>query len=235
MNTIWLSLGTAAALGTTSGMHCAAMCGPLAAVGTNQHGQIQKHLVVGYLGGRLIGYSLLGLLAGSVAAPFTAGKLGEVVHFLLAFMVAALLLYRAVILIRPGAGERLVQLGRGPSRFRWFQTLARYVPRRGFGLGLATALFPCGALLAGVFAAASSGSAPLGAGMMAVFALTSAPLLMLPAFALTNIGPRFRSAWARKVGALVLLVAAAWVVMPSLRSLLAPEETPACCAHAGHA
>lgn len=231
MNPIWLSLGTAAALGATSSVHCAAMCGPIAAVGTSNQGKLEKHLAIKYLGGRLIGYSVLGAFAGALAAPLTAGETGEVVRLLLAICVAALLVYRAMTLVRPGAGERLVRLGRGPSGAGFFRTLVRYIPRRGFGLGLATALFPCGALLAGVIAAASSGSAVLGSGMMAVFALASAPLLMLPALAAATMGNRLRSAWARKIGAAVLVAAAVWVVVPSVRLLLTPADKPTCCEH----
>lgn len=234
MNTIWLSLATAAALGATSSLHCAAMCGPIAAVGTSVQGQIEKRLVFEYLGGRLVGYSLLGAVAGAIAAPLTAGETGEVIRLVLAIFVAVLLVYRAIVLVRPGAGERLVRLGRGPSGPGFFQKLVRFVPRRGFGLGLATALFPCGALLAAVIAAASSGSTGLGAAMMAIFALASAPLLMVPALAAAKMGASLRSAWARRAGAVVLVAAAIWVVVPSIRSLVMPADKPACCAHGAH-
>jgi len=231
MNTILLSMGTAAALGISSSVHCAAMCGPIAAVGTSDQGKIDKHLVFRYLLGRFFGYSILGALAGAVAAPFTAGEMGELVRLVLGFVVAGLLIYRAILLVRPAMGQRLVQLGRRSTRPGFLQTLMRFIPRRGFGLGLATALFPCGALFAGVFAAASSGSAISGAAMMAVFATASIPLLMLPAFAAAKIGNQFHHAWLRKAGAVVLVAAAAWVVTPPIRSLFAPADKPACCAH----
>jgi sulfite exporter TauE/SafE len=228
---IVLSLGTAAALGATSGVHCAAMCGPIAAVGSSVQGKLDKLLVLRYGLGRLSGYSLLGAIAGGIAAPLTTGETGEVVRLVLGVVVAILLLYRALVLVRPASGQRLVQFGRRSPVAVFFQTLVRYVPRRGLGLGLATALFPCGALYAGVFAAASSGSALLGAAMMAVFAISSFPLLMLPAFAAAKLGNRLTGAWARKTGAVVLVLAAAWVVTPPIRSLLAPADKPACCAH----
>lgn len=235
MNMLLLSMGTAAALGATSGLHCAAMCGPIAAVGTSADGKLDKSLVFRYLGGRTIGYAVLGGAAGAVSAPFAGGEAGEAVRLVLSVVVAVLLVYRAVVLVRPGVSERLVKLGRGPSDAGFFRTLVRFVPRRGFGLGLATSLFPCGALLAAVVAAASSGSALAGAAMMAVFSLASAPLLMLPAFAAAKVGAGLRSAWARKLGAAVLVAAAAWVVAPPIRNLLAPAEKPACCAHGEHA
>lgn len=231
MNTMLLSMGTAAALGLSSSVHCAAMCGPIAAVGTSVQGKLDKRLAFHYVMGRFVGYSLLGAIAGAVAAPLTAGETGEIVRLVLGFVVAGLLVYRALMLVRPAMGLRLVQLGRRSQGQGFFQALVRFVPRRGFGLGLATALFPCGALFAGVFAAASSGSAVTGAAMMAVFAAASIPLLMLPAFAAAKIGNQLHRAWLRKAGAVVLVAAAAWVVTPPIRSLLAPADKPACCAH----
>lgn len=231
MNMIWVSLGTAVALGATSSVHCAAMCGPLAAVGTAVQGKVDTSRALRYLGGRLSGYSVLGALAGFMAAPLTAGQTGEVVRLVLAIVVAVLLVYRALGLVRPAIGEQLVRLGRNPARLGFFRTLMRHVPRHGFGLGLATALFPCGALWAGLFTAASSGSAWLGAAMMALFAAASAPLLLLPAIAATAMGHHLRHAWMRRIGAIVLIGAAVWVLVPPIRSFLAPTDKPVCCEH----
>jgi uncharacterized protein len=231
MNTFWLSLGTAAALGATSGVHCAAMCGPLVAVGTTSQGKIEKRLAFEYFAGRLLGYSVLGAAAGWIATPLTSGEMGEAVRLVLAAFVALLLVYRAIVLVRPRAGERLIRLGKGPASNGFFRLLARMIPRRGLGLGLATVLFPCGALFAGVLAAASSGSAAIGAAMMATFVLASLPLLMLPTLAAANFGAYLQRTWARNVGALVLVATAAWVFMPVVKFTMAPAEKPACCAH----
>lgn len=234
MNTLLVSLGTAAALGLTSSVHCAAMCGPLVAVGTTAHGMFQKRPAVEYFIGRFAGYSILGALAGGIAAPLTSGEIGESVRLVLAVFVALLLVYRAIVLVRPRAGERLLRLGKRPASMGLLQKLARLIPRRGIGLGLATALFPCGALYAGVLAAASSGSALLGGVMMAVFALASFPLLVGPAIAAATFGAKLQNAWMRKLGASVLLAAAAWVFVPVIRFAMAPAEKPACCAPTEH-
>lgn len=233
MNSLWISLGTAAALGVTSSVHCAAMCGPLVAVGTNAQGKFQKRLAAEYFIGRFGSYSLLGALAGGLAAPLTSGEIGQLVRLALAAFVALLLVYRAIVLVRPRVGERLLRLGKGPSSIGLFQSLFRFIPRRGLGLGLATALFPCGALFAGVLAAASSGSGLTGAAMMAVFALSSFPLLIAPALAAARFGARLQNATARKVGAAVLLAAAMWVFVPVIRFAMAPAQAPACCEHGG--
>jgi uncharacterized protein len=234
MNAVWISIGTAAALGLTSSVHCAAMCGPLVAVGTNAQGKFQKRLAAEYFIGRMLAYSVLGAMAGGIAAPLTSGEIGESVRLLLAAFVALLLVYRAIVLVRPRVGERLLRLGKGPASMGLLEKLARFIPRRGLGLGLATALFPCGALYAGVLAAASSGSAVMGAVMMAAFALSSFPLLVGPAIAAATVGAKLQNALMRKIGAGVLVAAAVWVFVPVFRFAMSPAEKPACCAHAGH-
>ncbi|MRG91148.1 sulfite exporter TauE/SafE family protein [Polyangium spumosum] len=231
---LWISLGTAAALGATSGVHCAAMCGPVAAVGASREGRLDGRRALGYLGGRALGYAALGGAAGALGAPLAGGSAGAAVRLVLAVVVAVALLYRAIVLVKPRAGEKLLTLGRGPRTSTLFQKIVRYVPRRGIGLGVATALFPCGALFAAVIAAASAGAAPVGAAMMLVFAAASAPLLMLPAAALSsNVASRFSGRFARKVGAIALVATAAWVVTPPIRAMLAPAREHACCASAG--
>lgn len=224
----WLSIGTAAALGATSGVHCAAMCGPLVVVGASREGKLDRGKLGAYLGGRAIGYAVLGAIAGALGAPLAGGRAGAAVRLGLSLLVAAMLLYRAIVLIKPAAGERLVKLRRGPSGSGIFDRIARFVPRRGFGLGLATAVFPCGALFAAVIAAASSGSWDVGAAMMVTFSAASAPLLILPAIAAAKVGAGLRGATAKRIAAVALVAAAAWVVTPALRGMLVPER-PACC------
>jgi uncharacterized protein len=235
---VWLALGTALALGAASGAHCAAMCGPLAAVGCAWEGRVSGRRAAGYLGGRGLGYAALGALAGGVGAPFAAGAAGAGVRLGVAVLVAAVLVGRAASWLWPARAARakgavLLRLGRGPAGPPAGPGLLARVlpllPRRGVGMGLATAVFPCGALLGGVLAAAASGSAALGAAMMAVFALGSAPLLLLPALLGARLGPRLREGWPRRASALALLAVAAWMVTPPLLALTRPE-TKACCA-----
>lgn len=69
-----ISLGTAAALGATSGVHCAAMCGPIAAVGASREGRLDRGRALGYLGGRALGYAALGGVAGALGAPLAGAR-----------------------------------------------------------------------------------------------------------------------------------------------------------------
>lgn len=228
---LWLSLGTALALGAASGAHCAAMCGPLAAVGCAKGGRLSGERAGGYLGGRLAGYAAGGALAGGLGAPLVAGQAGTFVRIAAALIVGAALLARAAALLRPAGAPPLVQLRRGSAAPGGaLAKLAPLVPRRGLGLGLATAIFPCGALAGALLAAAASGSAATGAAMMAVFSLASAPLLMLPALIGHRVGPLLAHGWARRASALALITVAAWVIAPPLVAAARPAPA-ACCAH----
>lgn len=223
-----LSIATAFALGATSSVHCAAMCGPIVAVGASDHGKLSRQKLSGYLGGRALGYAALGALAGAIGAPLATGRIGLFVRLALSILVALLLLYRAVVLVKPQAQERLFALRRGPAQPSVLEKLIRFLPRRGFGLGLATAIFPCGALFAAVLAAASAGSWQTGAAMMVTFSIASAPLLVLPAIAAARMGKELRSVAARKAAALALVLAAAWVLMPAVKAVVTPERAPCC-------
>jgi sulfite exporter TauE/SafE len=144
-----------------------------------------------------------------------------------AVLVASFLAYRGLSWVRP----QLVKLRRKPSGPSFFERLVPLLPRRGLGLGLATAIFPCGALLSGIVAAAATGSAPLGALAMFAFALGSAPLLMVPTIVGRKIPERLREGWGRKVAGVAMLGVAAWVVAVPAIALLSQPQKPSCCQH----
>lgn len=223
-----VALGTAAALGASSGAHCAAMCGPLAAVGCSREGHIDGRRSAGYLGGRALGYAAAGGLAGGLGAPLAAGSAGTALRMGIALIVAIVLIYRALAFLRPAAAARLVTLGKKPKGPGLLDRLVPLLPRRGLGLGLATAVFPCGALWGALLAASASGSPAMGALMMTVFALASVPLLMLPALLGARIGVHLQEGRARKLAALALVAAAVWVVVPPALAMMQPAS-PSCC------
>lgn len=221
------ALAAAGLLGLTSSVHCAAMCGPLAAVGCSRKGRLEGGTLAGYVGGRAFGYALAGSAAGLVGAPLAAGRFGQGLRVAVAVAVAAFLVARAVSWARGGDGQ-LVRLRRGPSAF---ERLVPYLPRRGAALGFATTFFPCGVLLTALLSAAASGGAPLGAGMMVTFALASTPLLLLPTFVGARVKPLLARPFGRRLGAAGLVVLAAWVLVPPVTALSAPKkaETATCC------
>ncbi len=228
-----LAAAAGAALGAASGFHCIAMCGPLAATAcAKREGGVDKASTAQYLGGRAIGYSAIGAIAGAMGAPIASGTSGGVLRVVVAAMVAGVLATRAIAWLRPAGKAPLVPLRlRKPGRrlTAAFGRILPFLPRRGLGLGLATAIFPCGALFGGVVAAAGAGSAALGALTMLAFALASAPLLMVPAIVGARIPERLREGWGKRVAAVALLAVAVWVVATPVAALAKPAPHKSCC------
>jgi sulfite exporter TauE/SafE len=226
-----LAIATGATLGAASSLHCAAMCGPLAAVACNGERGIDRSATLQYLGGRALGYAIVGAIAGAVGAPLVAGASAGVVRVVIAGMIAAVLATRAIAWLRPAGAPPLVRLRLAKPRpgLGIVARILPLLPRRGVGLGLATAIFPCGALIGGVVGAAATGSAPLGALAMVGFAFGSAPLLLAPALASARLSEVLRGGVGRKIAGLAMLAVAIWIVAVPTLALARPSPAKTCC------
>ncbi len=178
MTALLLAVFLASLLGS---LHCAGMCGPFVAFATlrvkgasprKQSGGFT--LQFAYHAGRLLAYSVLGILAGVLGATLNLG--GSLVGIgRLAGLSAGILLVvvgasRILSLtgVRfpavPGSSllRRSIALGQA--------TAARYTPlHRAWAIGLLTAVLPCGWLYAFVAVAAGTGNAFWGLATMIVF------------------------------------------------------------------
>lgn len=242
-----LHLTTAAALGLASSLHCIGMCGPLAAGACSMPGaraaspgasaippeeRASGTRAAEYLGGRLGGYTAAGAVAGALAQPLALGSAGGYVRFAAGVVVGLALARTAIRWLRPLRRERLVTLGkRRRSTDGVLTALLRLVPRRAWGLGVITALFPCGALLGGLLAAAASGSPSTGAAMMALFALASSPALLGTILLGGRLSRRLSAngGQARRIFAVTMLAFAGWTIAAPLSALVRSNEQAACC------
>lgn len=163
-----------AGLGFASSFHCAAMCGPLVVASC---GRDSKRAAT-YSVSRLIGYATVGAIVGALGAPI-AGSWQAPVR-IIAAAIAAFVIARA--------GLRLLRKPRDPD----LVTLKPRAPkRRAFPpalLGLATAVFPCGALLSALVIAAGSGGPINGAASMITFSLASLPGLLVALVGASTLG-----------------------------------------------
>jgi len=162
-------------------LHCAGMCGPLAAVyagsgtGWTGHGA--------YSLGRLLAYTVLGAAAGAVGAAVDlagrwagVGQAASVAAGLLIVLWGVHALLQALgvkIPSMPVPGALRLGLQAGMARLHAKSPLAR----AGL-LGLLSALLPCGWLWAYVITAAGTGSALGGAALMAVFWAGTLPVML---------------------------------------------------------
>jgi sulfite exporter TauE/SafE len=215
--------------GLSSTPHCAAMCGPLAALACRGADRVSAGRAARYHLGRAAGYAALGSIAG-VAGARAIGALSSIAGrwgaAAISWAVAAALLIAALRTWRPPARAVAPPIRLGARRPDLRGRLLAILPRGPFALGLATALLPCGALFAALALAAASGGALLGATAMLAFVGSSGlGLLAIGALA----GRADRRPWSRRTLAVGLAVGAVVLVarpLPALRA--APGEVPAC-------
>ncbi|MCA9002147.1 MAG: sulfite exporter TauE/SafE family protein [Planctomycetes bacterium] len=170
--------------------HCVGMCGPLVAMAMREQDGVRAGALghVGYHGGRLVSYLLLGAAAGALGGTLNLG--GSLLGFQ-RFAVTA----SALFLIGFGFQQLLRHWGpalrflpkRKPSSTPGLLSRAYFAMNRRIGgvrpttrataLGLLSALLPCGWLYAFAAVSAGTGTAALGAFAMGAFWLGTLPLL----------------------------------------------------------
>ena len=163
-------------LGLSSGLHCAAMCGPLAA-GASRVSPRSRPVVPSIDLAALAGYQVA-RLGGYVAMGALAGALGASVASVLPSVASALTWVLAV-----GCGLLAVGV-RVPGVSGWTTLVTRVARRvsgprsRGLLLGALTPLLPCGLLLSTYSLAAVTAGPTRGAALVGGFAVGNAlPLL----------------------------------------------------------
>lgn len=180
---IYMILLSAFMMGLAGGLHCIGMCGPLA-MSCNQ----KSHRYV-YQLGRLVSYSLLGIIAGFFGHGFQnyfehpLTKLVPTLFLCLIFIVWGISIYfnKKISLPVSFKGSRLLQkmLGRAYSK-----PAGRY---RSFSIGLFSVLLPCG-MLYGVLISLTIFNNPFIGGLgMALFALGSAPSLLFSPMIISKV------------------------------------------------
>lgn len=191
-------LGTVLGASVLGSLHCAGMCGPLAAVASapgrthlpvlESRPQATKS-AVHYNLGRLTSYTLLGMLAGGAGALVDLGGAFVGVQGI-AIVLASLTLIGMGIrgLWLFARGRRASNVASDPV-VRW---ASRLRGRRSFPalLGGLTGLMPCGWLWAYVVVAAGTGSVLGGAAVMGAFWLGTVPALAVVGVALGKLGRR---------------------------------------------
>jgi len=218
-----LSLALASVVGASlmGSLHCAGMCGPLAAFAagsTDAKGmRTSAHVYIAYHGSRLVAYVTLGAVAGAVgAAVDLVGQARGIGHAAGVFAGVVMLAWGLMLLLRA--------LGLSLPVWRWtrglFGRVANWMAKarsqppvlRSVVLGLCSALLPCGWLYAFAVAAAGTGSSLWGMLVMGAFWLGTVPALLGVAMGATGAFGSLRK-HAPILGALTLIVLGLWGVL----------------------
>ncbi|MGK7296062.1 MAG: urease accessory protein UreH domain-containing protein [Candidatus Wenzhouxiangella sp. M2_3B_020] len=189
--------------------HCVAMCGGIMAV---LHGQLPRgrdRLAIGFHGGRLTSYLLLGMgltLLGMLPAQLLPATAGPTMRIAL----GALLILIAVYIALPGRIRDVFGNIAQPLTRRVMPLFQRLLPAdtwdKAVGLGLLWGLLPCG-LLYSVLAAAVLLADPLATlAMVLGFGLGTLPLLLGGGVGLARARSRLRAPWLRGGAAGVMLL-----------------------------
>lgn len=152
-----LSLGMIFLTGLLGGVHCIGMCGGI---------MLTQHNAIGYNGGRLLGYTIMGIIFGAVGSVLVFSLQIKSAVFIIAgglVILIGLQMWGIPFLrkLRPGLPS--------PCRFRGTPFL----------IGVLTGIMPCGMLSSMWLVAASAASALKGGEVMLVFGLGTCVVMLL--------------------------------------------------------
>ncbi len=209
---MWAILITGFTLGLAGSLHCVGMCGPLSlALPTWQLSKTTKLFsILLYQMGRVITYSILGLLFGLAGRSIYIAGLQQWFSIALGILILCLaamyfiqkhslhfsFFNRFYTNIQHYIG-RILKSGAGPSGFLL--------------LGMANGLLPCGMIYLALAATLSLTQILQGVGFMAMFGAGTAPAMILVAYSAQMIKPSVRSLFRKSVpffiiGAGILLI-----------------------------
>lgn len=210
-----LTIGAALLLGLAASGHCLAMCGGVtAALGVatacNSNGRPRPALLLGCQVGRIISYSIAGLLL--------AGTLGGVVELLDVEAVRRVLRALAALALLSAALVTFGYVGNSASRiglavWRHLAPLGRRLLPidslpRACAFGMVWGWMPCGFVYSVLLIATLQHSALQGAITMAAFGLGTLPGLFLTALASRRFAAVIATPSARRVAGSVLVLSA---------------------------
>jgi len=164
----------AISLGFLGSFHCIGMCGPIA-MSLPVHNKpplIKYALILSYNFGRIITYSAMGVLAGSIGRSFILAGLQQA----LSISIGIILLAYVFLPFKNGWS--------GYSFFLWIKTSFAKVFSIGsssslFLVGILNGLLPCGLVYIGIAGAVATGDLLKGALFMAVFGAGTFPMMIL--------------------------------------------------------
>lgn len=182
-------LMTALVLGAFSSLHCVGMCGPLVLSSPliSYAGSSRWLGWIGYHGGRLTTYVLMGLLLGLVGRRISIAGWQQGFSIVLGTVLLVTFFFNRNGLPRVKI-PLLHTLQQGLFRFI-AHTLREPGLPAAWGMGMANGLLPCSMVYMAATGAMAAGSLSGGMLFMAAFGLATAPALLL----LTELGIRFRS------------------------------------------
>ncbi len=211
-------------------LHCAGMCGGLMffAIGSDQENTkgTRTRLQCAYHGGRMITYTLLGIIAGTIgqAVNFGGSYLG--LQRTAAIFAGVMMIGFGVITLARIRGIRIAHV-KVPGPLRRFVERSQRAAfaltpfKRALSIGLLTTLLPCGWLYAYAFIAAGTASPFWGGATMMLFWVGTLPVMVSLGTGIQFLAGRLNSKLPYITAGAVVVVG----VMTATGSLHVPEMT----------
>lgn len=203
-------------LGLLGGGHCLGMCGGLMGaltLATAPERRAQRlRLLLAYNAGRILSYTLAGLLLGLAGWALASGPLAIVLRGI----AGVLLIVMGLYLAGWWSGlTRIEALGRG--LWRNLQPVARRFmpitsPSRALVLGGLWGWLPCGLVYSTLLWAASQGDALHSAALMLAFGVGTLPVLLATGLAAERLGNLLRKRGVRTAGGLLVMLFGLWTL-----------------------
>lgn len=203
-------LVVAISLGFLGSFHCIGMCGPIAmALPVHNKPPLIKYvLILVYNLGRMLTYSLLGLIAGLIGKSFILAGLQQT----LSITIGILLLAYVFLPFKYSSG--------GYTFFLWIRSAFERVFTKGtqsslFLIGLLNGLLPCGLVYAGLAGAVATGDILKGSLFMAAFGAGTLPMMLFLPLAGGFVSPSARNKM-RKLMPIALSMMALFLILRGL-------------------
>lgn len=202
-----MEIWTAFVIGLVGSLHCIGMCGPIVIALPGRNASRLRFLAgrLVYNAGRVISYTLLGLLAGLLGAGVRMAGFQRWLSIALGVLIllAVILPSRITSRFFPAGLWTVINVH---SRKLWQRLFARHTTGSLLLIGFLNGFLPCGLVYAAMAGAASTGSIPSGMVYMAVFGLGTFPVMLATALAGKFLTLAIRNSLHRliPVGAMVL-------------------------------
>ncbi len=203
---------SALVMGLVGGPHCVAMCGAACAGIARAAAPRSRQALWTWLLGRLVGYSVLGALAGGTVQGM--GWLGQqtvVLRPVWTMMHVAALLLGLLLVVQARQPAFLDGWAQAVWR-RARPVMSRLGARAPAVLGVGWALMPCGLLYSALLVASLSASALEGAAIMAAFAVGTMVSLVAGPWLLLRLGDARSGGWGIRLAGLALVATSGWAL-----------------------
>lgn len=204
---------TALSLGLLSSVHCIGMCGPIAMLIKQK--SPKAGILHNYQAGRILGYTILGLLFGLFGKGLSIAGVQQQVSLAMGiFMVLSILI--PAVQKRSKQLERLLLPYHKKLKEVFSEQLNIHHAKNRFAIGILNSLLPCGMIYLALMGALNAESVLMGGLFMLAFGLGTIPLFSMVLFGQGKIKSQvFKIAINKALPALVLLMGIVLIIRGS--------------------